>query len=129
MMDAIAKLAIWPSDLTVWGVLGFDVPVTKKADFKIPIFKRMGWLVEVFGSRNELHKRSREGGHTLLWPMLRSASYDWRYKIENTSMRVTNAIEYKTVDRGDGNLGGEQVSDLSLSKGRKGVVWMDMGHT
>ena len=85
--------------------------------------------MEVFGSRNELHKRSREGGHTLLWPMLRSASYDWRYKIENTSMRVTNAIEYKTVDRGDGNLGGEQVSDLSLSKGRKGVVWMDMGHT
>ena len=42
MMDAIAKLAIRPSDLTVWGVLGFDVPVTKKANFKIPIFKRMG---------------------------------------------------------------------------------------
>ncbi|PVH89239.1 hypothetical protein DL98DRAFT_614386 [Cadophora sp. DSE1049] len=42
MKDAIAKLANRPSDLTIWGVLGFNVPITKKADFKIPKFKRTG---------------------------------------------------------------------------------------
>ncbi|KAK0102383.1 hypothetical protein ONS95_006005 [Cadophora gregata] len=42
MQNALAKLANRPSDLTVLATLGFDVPIIKKADFKIPSFRRMG---------------------------------------------------------------------------------------
>ncbi|KAH9212145.1 hypothetical protein DL95DRAFT_509476 [Leptodontidium sp. 2 PMI_412] len=41
MNESISRLTSRPIDLRVCGILGFDLPITE-ADFKIPIFKRMG---------------------------------------------------------------------------------------
>lgn len=45
MNESISRLTSRPIDLRVCGILGFDLPITKEADFKIPIFKRMGFTL------------------------------------------------------------------------------------